>query len=253
MSDCSPVHLPADPKAIFGLAETSYPEVTNLCSVYLKIIGELIYLAVNTCPDISYIVNPLAQHNAQSETCHYAAAKRVLRYLAGTLDLHLHYQSDTDDKQLFAYADASWANESGRRSVSGYAWYYAGGLISHVSKKQPTITLSSTKAEYIALTHIIQEGLWLCSLLAELNIPFVSPVPLYLDNSGAITLSTTAKFHQHTKHIDILYHFIRFHIDNRSFLLIWVPSHHNIADILTKALPRPAFNTLCSSIGLVPR
>ena len=231
----------------------SYLEVTNLRSVYLKIVGELIYLAVNTHPDISYIVNPLAQHNAQPETHHYAAAKRVLCYLAGMLDLHLHYQLDTDDKRLFAYADASWANESGHRSISGYAWYYAGGLVSHVSKKQPTVALSSTEAEYIASTHVIQEGLWLHSLLTKLNIPFVSPVPLYLDNSGAITLSTAAKFHQRTKHIDILYHFIRFHIDNRSFLLIWVPSHRNIADILTKALPRPAFNTLCSSIGLVPR
>ena len=107
--DCSPVHLPADPKAIFGLAETSYPEVTNLRSVYLKIIGELIYLVVNTHPDISYIVNALAQHNVQPETRHYTAAKRVLRYLAGMLDLCLRYQSDTDNKQLFAYADASWA------------------------------------------------------------------------------------------------------------------------------------------------
>ena len=96
-----------------------------------------------------------------------------------------------------------------------------------MSKKQPTVALSSTEAEYIASTHVIQEGLWLRSLLAELNIPFVSPVPLYLDNSGAIALSTAAKFHQHTKHIDIQYHFIRFHIDNRSFLLIWVPSHRN--------------------------
>ena len=139
------------------------------------------------------------------------------------------------------------------RSISGYAWYYAGGLVSHMSKKQPMVALSSTEAEYIALTNVIQEGLWLHFLLAELNIPFTSPVFVYLDNSGAITLLTTAKFHQHTKHIDIQYHFIHFHINNGSFLLIWVSSHCNIADILTKALPYPAFETLCFSIGLVPQ
>ena len=99
--------------------------------------------------------------------------------------------------------------------------------------------------------NITQEGLWLHSLFTELSVPFDSPVPIYLDNSGAIALSAAAKFHQHSKHIDLHFHFIREHIDNSSFTLIWVPSHRNIADILMKALPRLAFERLCLSLGLV--
>ena len=101
------IHLPTNPKAIFSLPEMSYPEITNLHSVYLKIIGELIYLAVNTCPDISYIINALAQHNTQPEMHHYTVAKCILCYLAGMLNLCLCYQSDADNKQLFIYANAS--------------------------------------------------------------------------------------------------------------------------------------------------
>lgn len=124
------------------------------------------------------------------------------------MNLHLCYKHDSNASELHAYADASWANETGRCFVSGYTWFYAGGLISHVSKKQTTVALSSTEAEYMAATHVMQEGLWLHLLFTELKVPFASPVPIYLDNSGAIALSTTAKFHQHSKHIDIQYYFI---------------------------------------------
>ena len=103
----------------------------------------------------------------------------------------------------------------------------------------------------MATTHVLQEGLWLRSLFAELHISLRFPITIYLDNSGAIALSTAAKFHQRTKHIDLRYHFIREHVDNGSFTLIWVPTHLNVADVLTKALPRPAFTQFCSLLGLV--
>ena len=188
-----------------------------------------IYLAVNTHPDISYIINALAQHNATPEPHHFAPVKHVLHYLVDTLDLWLHYQSDLDDSCLFAYANASWENELGCWSVSGYTWYYARGLISHVLKKKSTVALLSTKAEYIASAHVIQEGLWLWSLFAKLCISFASPVPIYLDNTSMITLSSVVKFHQCMKHIDLWYHFIHLCVDNGSFVLIWVPSHCNPA------------------------
>ena len=175
----------------------------------------------------------------------------MLRYLAGTLNHRLHYDTETETPELHAYADASWANEAGRRSVSDYAWFYAGGLISHVSKKQTTVALSSTEAEYMAVTHVIQEGLWLKSLFTELSLPFQIPIKVFLDNTGAIALSTAAKFHQRTKHIDIQYHFIWEHVDIGTFRLIWLPTYKNIADILTKPLPRPVFSKLSAALGLV--
>lgn len=109
------------------------------------------------------------------------------------------------------YADASWANKTSCWSISRYVWCYASGLILHVLKKQATVTLSSTEVEYMAVTHVIQEGLWLHSLFNELKIPFQFPVPIYLNNSGTIALSVATKFHQCTKHINICYHFICSH------------------------------------------
>ena len=103
----------------------------------------------------------------------------------------------------------------------------------------------------MAIMHITQEGLWLRSLFFELGIAFRSPVPIHLDCAGTIALSKAARFHHRTKHIDIQYHFIRLHIDNGFFTLIWIPSHLNIADVLTKALPCPTFNKFHSFLGLI--
>jgi len=101
--------------------------------------------------------------------------------------------------------------------------------------------------------HVIQEGLWLRSLFSELSIPFTLLIKVYLDNTGAIALSTAAKFHQRSKHIDIRYHFIHEYTNNNIFQLIWVPSHKNIANILTKPLSRPTFVKFSSLLGLATR
>ena len=192
LTNCNPVLLPADPKAPLGDPNSNYPEISNIRSTYLKLVGELIYLSINTCPDISFIVNALTQHGSNPQPCHYAAGKQVLQYLAGTIQFRIVYTAEGDNLDLHAYTDASWANEIGCCSVTGYMWYYAGSLISHVSKKQTTVALSSTKAEYMAVTHIAQEGLWLHSLFFELGIAFRSPVPIHLDCAGTIALSEAA-------------------------------------------------------------
>lgn len=110
---------------------------------------------------------------------------------------------------------------------------FTGGLIAHVSKKQTTHALSSTEAEYMAITHALQEGIWLKSLFAALHVPLGLPITLYVDNTGAILLSKEPKNHGHSKHIDIQYHFIHKYIENGVFLPSWLPSHRNVADILT--------------------
>ena len=217
----------------------------------MKIIGELIYLSINTRPDVSYVVNMLAQYNVSPEAHHYVAAKRVLRYLSGTIDLQLHYGGDHANGSLRAYTDASWANAVGQCSISGYVWFYAGSLISHVSKKQATIALSSTEAEYMATTHVIQEGLWLESLFSELRVSLPTPIKIHLDNTGMIALSTAAKFHNRLKHIDLHYHFIRYHVNKKTFVLQWIPSHKNVADVLMKPLPRPSFSRFLLALGLM--
>lgn len=252
--DCNPVRLPLDSHHPFGKPDDVHATIPNLPTQFRKLIGELLYLAICTRPDISFAVNSLAQHNSKPLPSHYAAAKRLLRYLSGTINLRLHYGGGNANDGLYAYCDADWAScPADRLSISGYVWFYAGGIIAHVSKKQTTHALSSTEAEYMAVTHVIQEGLWIKSLIVSLHIPLPFPIMIYMDNTGAISLSTEARNHICSKHIDVRYHFIREHIERGTFLLKWLPSHKNTADIFTKALPRPLFEKHLPGLQLVSR
>jgi hypothetical protein len=139
MLDCNPVLLPSDPNHPFGHPSDMYNIISNLPSCYRKLIGELLYLSICMCPDISFAINSLAQYNANPSASHYVAAKRLLRYLSGTINVRMHYGGDRVDEGLYAYCDADWAsNPEDWLSISDYAWFYAGGLIAHVSKKQST-------------------------------------------------------------------------------------------------------------------
>jgi hypothetical protein len=254
MLNCNPVTLPMDTHHPFGRPGESYTIILNLPTRCRKLIGELLYLAICTRPDISFAVNALAQHNANPSLAHFAAAKRLLRYLAGTLNLRMSYGGARVDEPLHAYCDADWASTpEDRLSISGYAWFYAGGIIAHASKKQSTHALSSTEAEYMAITHVIQEGLWLVSLFNEIHVPLPSPIVIHIDNTGAISLSKEAKNHIRSKHIDVRYHFIRGHVERGTFLPKWLPTHMNTADIFTKALPRPLFLKHSTGLQLVTR
>lgn len=234
MLDCNPIQLPLNASNPFGRPTNKHNVIVNLPSRYQKLIGELLYLAVCTCPDISYPVNTFVQHNASPSSAHYATAKRLLRHLTGSINLHLEYDHKLADATLHGYCDADWASSpDDHRSISGYTWFYAGGLIAHVSKKQVTVALSSMEAEYMVVTHVIQEGLWLKSLLVQLHVPFNLPIIIHMDNTGAISLSKEARNHIRSKHIDVHYHFIRIHIEKNTFLPKWLPSHMNMADILT--------------------
>lgn len=252
--DCNPIRLPLDSHHPFGKPDDVHETIPNLPTLFRKLIGELLYLAICTRPDISYAVNSLAQHNSKPHPSHYAAAKRLLCYLSGTITLCLHYGGANVNDGLHAYCNADWAScPADRLSISGYVWFYAGGIIAHVSKKQTTHALSSTEAEYMAVTHVIQEGLWIKSLIISLHIHLPFPIMIYMDNTGAISLSTKACNHIRSKHIDVRYHFIREHIERGTFLLKWLPSHRNTADIFTKALPRPLFEKHLPGLQLVSR
>jgi hypothetical protein len=125
--------------------------------------------------------------------------------------------------------------------VSGYVWFFNGGPVSHSAKKQTTHAPSSTEAEYMALTGAMQDGLWLQSFFTCIGIPLALPLRLFADNAGAIALSKEVANHIRTKHIDLRYHFIRRHIEEGTFLPIWLSTHKNIADIFTKTLPHQIF------------
>jgi hypothetical protein len=184
----------------------------------------------------------------------YTAAKHVLHYLAGTITMRTHYGGAGINPNLHRFSDSDWAScPEDRVSISGYVWFLNGGPVSHCAKKQTTQALSSTEAEYMALTAAIQDGIWLQSFFGCLSIPLSLPLQLFADNAGAIALSKEAANHVHTKHIDLRYHFIRRHIEVNTFTPVWLSTHKNTADILTKVLPHPAFNLHHAGLALVSR
>ena len=140
---------------------------------------------------------------------HLDAVRRTLRYVSATLDYALFYEAGTE-LELFGYTDADWAGSmTDRRSTSGFMFSLGSAAITWSSKKQPTVALSSTEAEYRGAAVAACEVAWLEMLLADLGIHVQVPVVIYCDNLSSIQLARNPVFHARTKHIEVHYHFIR--------------------------------------------
>jgi hypothetical protein len=200
----------------------------------------------STRPDISFAVNKLAAYTANPGLQHHGAIKRILRYLAGTKTLGIIYrksQDETENNNLFhGYADASFANED-LKSTTGYIFLTAGGAITWKSKKQTIIALSSTEAEYVALSEAGREATWLRNLYEELGFTQEFPTIIKGDNEGSVILTQNPQFHQRSKHIAIRHHWVRDLVANKIIDIQNCRDPEQTADILTKALPKPKFYT----------
>ena len=208
------------------------------------------YATTMTRPDIAFAVSTLSQYLESPRTTHLAAVTRVFRYLSGTKDVNLILGGS--QTTLTGYTDADWASQTHRHSISGFAYFVGSGAINWSSKKQPIITLSSTEAEYVALTHASKDAIWIQKLINELSSIFSSKLPttLHCDNQGAICLSKDSTFHGRTKHIDVHFHFIRQTISNGHITLKYCPTDEMIADIFTKSLTHVKFKRFCSQLRL---
>ena len=250
MYDCKAVSTPMEAgKRFERLADGENALDTR---EYQAAIGSLTYASIATRPDLSAAVGVLSQFMANPGPEHWSGVKRVLRYIKGTLDQGLKFESSSDcDINLHGYADADWAGDATtRKSTSGYMFSLAGATVSWKSKRQTVVALSSTEAEYIALCLAAQEAIWLRSLLESLGFKQSKATKLYEDNQGAIALTKNPKTHSRTKHIDIKYHYIREAVDKKDIELVYCPTDKMVADILTKGLPRPKFDELRSLMGI---
>lgn len=202
---------------------------------YREAVGSLIFASQQTRPDICFAVNNVAKFCNNPGPAHWQAVKRIFRYLKGTSQVRLEYRKDGNNS-ITGYSDSDWgSSEDDRRSVTGYVFLMSNGMISWNSKRQATVALSSTEAEYMALSSATQEALWWRNIEKELNYgESKKPTTIFGDNVGALQLGTNGGYHPRTKHIDIRHHFVHEKVENSEIQLQYVPSELMVADALTK-------------------
>jgi hypothetical protein len=254
MDQCTPVATPLNPSVFLTKHDGPIDQASS--SYYAVAIGSLLYAAMCTRPDIAYAVNSLAQFTSNPGNEHWTAVKRVMRYLKGTHDYSLTYSSQGEkdwSTDVVGYSDADWGSDHfDRKSISGYTFMLGDATISWSSKKQATVALSSTEAEYVAASHATTQAIWLRQLLEELHFPQSKPTTIHCDNQSAIALVRDAQFHARTKHIDIRHHFIRDKLEDGTINVIYCPTNDMLADILTKGLAKPKHEHFRSEIGVRP-
>jgi hypothetical protein len=207
---------------------------------YCGVVGSLMYASVLTRPDISYSVSVLTQYMQKPHKKHVIAAKRVLRYLRGTVDLGLTLgPGSTEGPELGpVFSDSDWAGDKqDRKSRTGFVIKVAGGVVDWGSHKQSVVALSSSEAEYVAAATVTREVIWLRGLLKEIGMEQNVPTELFVDNQTAISIvNSPTKQSDRTKHIDVRHHFVRDAVADNIIKPSWVRTEEQEADIFTKGL-----------------
>ena len=251
MADCKPASIPMNPGIANSLLLSNQQADRATIKWYQSAIGSLMWPAVHTPPDISYSVGVFSRYCANPGPIHCNLVVQIFWYLAGTLELGITFRSDIAD-ELIGYTDSDWAGlKDGRRSTGGYAFLLSGGPVSHQSKQQATVVLSSTEAEYMATTEAGKKALWIARFLATLEYRLPGhPVSLRADNRGAILFIANPEFHRRTKHIEVRYYWIREKVEAKEITITYVSTKDMVADGLTKALNPKPFKTFRTIIGM---
>ena len=245
MENCKPISTPLEPGRKFQqLSPSDEPFDVH---TYQQAIGCLNSNKAGYCCCSGSSVSVYVETKQRS----LDGREHVFRYLKGTLKYGLKFSVNAEESELFGYSVADWAGDTEtRRSTSGFVFQFGSGTISWSSRKQSTVAKSSTEAEYVSLSSAAQEAIWLRRLMKDLRRQIDAPTTIYEDNQGAIELAKNAKFHNRTKHIDICHHFVRERVVSNEIRVIYCRTENMIADIMTKGLPRPAFEKLRDLLGV---
>ena len=219
---------------------------------YSNAVGSLMYAMVCTRPDISHAVGIVSRYMHNPGKGHWQAVKWILRYIQKTMDVRLLFErDDTLGQGVIGYVDSDYAGDlDKRRSTTGYVFTFAGGPISWKSTLQSTVALSTTEAEYMAITEAVKEAIWLQGLLENLGLA-QEHINVYYDNQSAIHLTKNQVYHARTKHIDVRFHFVREIIDKGNILLHKIKTADNPANMLTKVVTTIKFEHCLNLINIL--
>ncbi|XP_039851237.1 uncharacterized mitochondrial protein AtMg00810-like [Panicum virgatum] len=244
MTSCTPASTPVDVK---GKVSSNTDTPVSDPTLYRSIVGALQYLTL-TCPDLTYAMQQAFLHMHDPNDGHWTLVKRILRYVRGTSAKGLQLRRSTSPT-LVAYSDADWAGcPDTRRSTSGFYVFFGDSLVSWSSKRQATVSRSSAEAEYRGVANAAAECCWLRHLLGELHVKVDKATLLYCDNVSAVYLTDNPVHHGRTKHIKLDVHFVREKVAIGEIRVRHVPTQQQIADIMTKGLPKMLFEDFGSSL-----
>lgn len=247
MSECKPVATPVDASSRLQKNQEQSTEFDKL--PYRELVGALTYLSTTTRPDIAFAVSYLGQFNNCYGTSHWTAAKRVLRYLKGTLNEGLVFRAES--KPIEAFTDADHGSSTyDRTSHTGFIFLLSGSPIAWDSRRQRSLAASTTEAEYMAMAECAKEAIYLQNFVRELGLDQLADLKIFCDNQSALSLAKNPVYHARSKHIDIRYHFIRDAIKKKVFAAEYIPTEKQVADFLTKGLPKAKHQWCMKAAGL---
>ena len=247
MLESNSVRNPMVPGTILSKDDVGAPvDVTK----FKQAVGSLMYLTA-TRPDLMYGVSLISRYMANPKESHWAAAKRIFRYLKGTIDHGLFYQKGKKI-DFTAYSDSNYAGDlDDRRSTSGSVFMMGTTAVSWASKKQPVVSLSTTEAEYIAAASCACQCIWLRRILKHLGLEEKEATKILCDNNSTIQLSKNPVLHGRSKHIAVRFHFLRDLVNEQVVQLKYCNTNEQVADVMTKAVKLDQFEKFRRMLGVV--
>lgn len=253
MEHCSSAKSPME-QAYLAMAPEGYTAPADDKKAYQSLMGALNWLSIMTRPDITYAVSNLSRSLNNPTPKHMHAAKRVLRYLAGTVNDGIQFGTGQCNG-LEGFTDASYCDDyATSRSTGAYVFKLFNGPVAWQSKLQKLVATSTCESEYIAAAEACKEAIFLGPMLEELGYPEgESPVALNIDNQAAMRLATNPTNHNATKHIRMRFHFVRqLASETNEIQLRWIDTKGQAADPLTKAIGPINFSHARDLLGLAP-
>ena len=248
MDGCNKVNTPGVGPELSTLVQQSEQLDAERTKRFQAIVGSVIYLAQVTRYDILFAVNQLARAMTKPSKAHLAAAKHLLRYLAGTIDFCITYKKD--DFKLTAFSDANWGNNpDNAKSTSSYIIMLSKAPVSFKVGLQSMTAQSTMEAELVAAALAMKEAVFCSNMMLELGFGSTfNTVPVYLDNKSAIRVASNRAYSGRTKHIAPRFFFVQELVESGKIAVRYIPTQNQLADLGTKFLATPRFRELISKI-----
>ncbi|KAL5600888.1 uncharacterized protein BROUX77_001088 [Berkeleyomyces rouxiae] len=230
--------------------QESEPLSQNDHDTYRSIVGSLLHISLYTRPDIAYTVMRLAARTHNPTDGCQQALKHCLRYLHRTAAHSLAFPK-TPGKDILASTDSSWGNNTSSRAVSGNMFLINGAPVMWRARKQTLTAQSTCEAEYVSAAGLATTAIWLKPLFEELfGIEESAPIRVQMDNQSALAVANGSKVSTRNRHFLIKQTSLREAIEAKVINVIYTPTDQMIADGLTKALPKAAFDTFLCRLGM---